>query len=138
MTDYSELVDYLIWYANHVAPASVNAPHSKFLEAATAIETLTRELAEVRAELQAIVANWEIEQSIWQTDIDRIKRTLGGQSDVMDYVKSLRVELTDTKARLAEAVVLLKDAVETNNLPYLYQWKHNAKAFLAKQEASQD
>jgi hypothetical protein len=93
MIDYSELLGRLYLERNTLSR-----------KAATAIETLTRELSEARVELQAIVANWEIEQSIWQTDIDRIKRTLGGQSDVMDYVKSLRAELTDTKARLAEAV----------------------------------
>lgn len=55
----------------------------------------------LRAELQAIIHNWSIEQCIYQNDIDRIKKVLAGESDVMDEVKRLRTQLAERDETIA-------------------------------------
>ena len=96
MTDYSELLT-MLRKVEGTKPDSIGI-HTQWHrnpdgpEAARAIETLTRELGEARAN---------------RDDLRQAYRDLSADSQADN--DTLRAELTDTKARLAEAVGALQD-----------------------------
>lgn len=124
--DLAGLIAYLRWYAKHVAPASVNAPHSKFLEAATTIEALTSEIAELQAErgtwqagyIEEKIASFRAERDSALAEVAECHKNISLKADFIDAtlndcaskdqtIDELRTQLTTTQARLDEAVGLV-------------------------------
>jgi hypothetical protein len=102
-------------------------------------KTLTNELAlrTLRLNKANEIGEWFAEEAeALRVELTATKETLALAETMEPYARQLEAELTATKERLAEVVGLIKRA-PTDASEFAFWMDCGARAFLAKQEASQ-